>query len=291
MRNLKDAFDLLLKIQSAKSKNTYQQSIQICKHLEWFYNLPLNGFETDFEEEWAAYVAHQKDQAAKENKKPRKLGHDRRYLVQALKRATNKGWIKKAFKKTDFSLLESTEPIGKHVSDEDMQKLLNCLVNHEKTWFQVMIAYKMGMRISEILQLRKSEVDLQACEINLDSTRLKTRKPRKVPIPIVPSLIPLFKKYYSMSQTYIFPSTTKTSVNHNKPQSDNSYWWDKARRNAGVRCRFHDLRHSAISNSLARGLQPLDACNIFGATMEVIQRCYHHIRKADRQKHIDILEG
>ena len=191
------AFELLLKIQASKAANTLAQTKANVSHLRpWFAkNCPLlSVFETSAEETWSMYKSHQKKIAEAAGKKPRMLGHDRRTLVMALKRAQKKDWIKKSFSKVDFQLFEFSEPVGKHMDDESIQKLLNYLREHsEKTYLQVLMAFTMGMRISEILHIKKEEIDLVEREINLDKKRLKTRRARKVPIPITEAVYGLLK--------------------------------------------------------------------------------------------------
>src|SRR5579875_1618094 len=131
-RTLRDGFDLLLKIQSAQSKNTFAQAKCVVAHLRWFDAITFEQMETDFEEFWAQYRAAQAGCLTRKGK-PRKLGHERRYLVMALRRAQIKGWIKRSFRKSDFPLKESHEPVGQYISDEDIQKLLSFLVCHPRT--------------------------------------------------------------------------------------------------------------------------------------------------------------
>lgn len=285
-----EAFELLLKIQSPKAKNTYAQAQCVVAHLSpWFTtNAPyLDEFETDFEERWAEYRAAQAKIPAHSGK-PRRLAHDRRYLVMALRRAQAKGWTKKAFSKRDFSLNEAHEPIGKYVEDANVVKLLAALSIHPRTKLQVMMALMMGMRLSEILKLRKEEVNLDRKEITLDPNRLKTRKPRKVPVPIANDVLPLLAAAFAEAKgIYVFPMDR----NPDEAQSDNRHWWTIARRRAGVKCRFHDLRHTAITNAIAAGIPTEWVTQIFGATPAVISRVYAHLRKEDQEQFRNLFDG
>jgi integrase len=290
-----DAFDLLELIQLSKAPNTIAQTKANIKHLRpWFKkNCPLiSVFETSHEETWSAYKYDQKKIAEAAGKK-RMLGHDRRTLLMALKRAEKKGWVKKVFSKADLELKEFSKPIGKHISEEDTNKLGAYLLKHcVKTYLQFQMALTMGLRMSEILQLKKEEVSLEKQELNLDPSRLKTRQPRKIEIPITDIVLPLLKERFDSAEgEYLFPSETHGVIDLKKPQSDNSYHWTKARLATGVKCRFHDLRHSCLSNALANGMQPLTASKYFGCTQEVLNRVYDHIRLKDKILHRDILNG
>lgn len=284
-----ESFDLLLKIQAPKAKNTAAQAEMIVRHMRpWFEkNCPfLDDFEKDYEERWAEYRAH-------EGRK-RKLGHDRRYLVMALHRARAKGWISKSFKKSDFDLNESSESIGIYLEDEDVKKLLVALRSSPKTLLQVRMALLMGMRLSEILHLEVIEVDLKRRELNLDPGRLKVRKPRKVPVPISNSVYPeLSLAVKSAIGIYVFPGIDRSTqeIDLKKPQKDNRHHWDRARKEAGVKCRFHDLRHTCLTNALAAGMKPLTASKIFGATIQVIDRIYDHVNVAASEDFRRVFDG
>lgn len=296
MKTFDDAFTLLEVIQSSKAANTLAQSMSCIAHLRpWFaVHCPsLEVFETSYEETWSAYKAFQNEQCVSLGKKPRMLGHERRTLVMTLKRAQKKGWINKAFSKVDFQLMEFSEPVGKHVDEASIQKLSDYLKTHsEKTYLQFLMALTMGMRISEVLHIRKEEIDLTQREINLDPKRLKTRRARRVPIPITSIVFPLLEARHKVAGgVFIFPAEKRGKLILGQPQQDNSYWWTKARSETGVDCRFHDLRHTCLSNALANGMPPLTASKIFGCTQAVLERVYDHIRLKDRQLHRDILDG
>lgn len=285
-----DAFNLLIKIQASKAKNTRDQTNSIIEnHLRpWFSKntTDLEAFEKDFEETWSMYVAHCNEEV-EEGKSPRRLGHDRRYLVMALRRAHTKGWITRAFSKTDFPLMEFAEPIGKLIGPGSLEMIKDFLkLNSPRTYLQVLMASQMGMRISEILKLSTEEVDIVNREIRLDPRRLKTRKSRQVPILITDDALPLLKARCEASTgPYIFPFSRGGIEDPAKPQRDNGWWWDKAREYAVADCRFHDLRHTAISNAIGRGMDPITASKYFGASQAVINRIYYHIRPEDKEKH------
>jgi len=273
-----EAFALLLKIQSAQSKNTFAQARCIISRLSpWFEkNAPsLSEFEKNYEEIWASFRVEQSKVKTRRGN-VRKLGHDRRYLVQALKRAQNKGWIKRSFTKRDFILKESQDEIGRALTDTEVKALLKALEKHPKTRLQVMISLTMGMRYSEILKLRVDEVNLSKKVINLDGARLKTRRPRKVPIPISNMVIAeLSERVKAAVGTFVFPMDRSPD----EAQADNRFYWDMARRESGVQCRFHDLRHTWATNMIARGTPQDYIVKVGGFTPQVMSRVYSHLQE------------
>lgn len=273
-----EAFDLLLKIQSTQSKNTFAQARCVIGHVSpWFSdNCPhLGHFEKNYEEIWAMYRSAQVGIITRRGKQ-RKLGHDRRYLIMALKRAQNKGWITRSFTKKDFVLKEAHEDIGRALSDDEVKRLLSALERHPRTHLQVRISLTMGMRYSEILKLRVDEVDLTKKVINLDGARLKTRRPRKVPIPISNTVHDeLAQRVQSAQGIFVFPMERSA----NEAQADNRFHWEAARRASGVQCRFHDLRHTWATNMIARGTPQDYIVKVGGFTPQVMSRVYSHMQE------------
>lgn len=266
-----DAFDLLERVQASKAKNTVAQTKSILAHLRPFFgDKSLAEFERDYEEIWSEYITYIGGR--------HKLAHDRRYLTMALKRARIKGWITKTFIKSDFQLKEAHQPIGRALEDDEVKRIMFEAAKYPRFYLQMLMALTMGMRRSEILQLRRDEIDSVKRVLNLDANRLKTRQPRKVPIPISDQVWPLLEaRLYNIS--YIFPSQVRGVINTDKPQRDMSYHWNKVRAASGVQCRFHDLRHTCVSMHLAAGMTISDAVKIFGATSQVLERIYHHVRQ------------
>lgn len=299
IRTFDEAFDLVLKIQKPKAEKTYiSAKLQIDKHLRpWFQmHCPrLSEFEKDHENKWAEYRLDQQllDPT-------RKLEHDRRHLLMALKRAENKNWIKKRFRKKDFDLKEATDPIGQCIEPDVLSGILNGLrpikelklegraksMNDCKArlYLQASIAVTMGMRKKEIMHLQKDEIDRKKREINLDPHRLKIRRPRKVPIPITDEVYPLLMAAYEAAPgPYIFPkwrtNVTGQPLVPGEPQDDNRYYWEWIKEQLNIEVRWHDLRHTAITNMIASGLPETFVCKVTGATRETIERVYAHLNQ------------
>jgi integrase len=283
-----ELFELVLKVQATKAPKTFGSArLQINTYLRPWFNefCPyLDQFEKNYEEIWADY------KLAQIRKNPeRKLNHDRRHLIMALKRAVNKEWIRRPIGKPELVLNEARSTIGKYLEDYEVRSILNYLRRERKIYLQVLMAVQMGMRKSEILHLRKSEVDLKNREINLDPHRLKIRQARKVPIPIAEDVFPLIREFYGNAPgDYIFPAVHSNKsgqpIDPNRPQDENRRAWTRARKATGVQARFHDLRHTAITNALAAGMPPGSASKIFGADIRTINNIYDHLKGETKDK-------
>lgn len=281
-----EAFDILLAVQKPKSRKTFEQTLNQVGHLRpWFMGDPerglepgctyLSDFEREFEEVWARYKTDQAKLTP-----GRKLEHDRRYLLMALKRAKARGWVTRVFTKADLQLSEATEPVGRIIRDDELAKLLPEVEKNSTLYAQVMLALLMGMRLREVLHLRWEEVDLKNRFIHIGGQRVKTRYGRAVPIHnlVQPILVELKK---NAQGPYVFParhmSIEGQPFDYGRPQDDNSKSWERAKEDSGVKARFHDLRHTAISFMVIEGVPDMIISKITGASLEVIRRVYLHL--------------
>ncbi len=130
------------------------------------------------------------------------------------------------------------------------------------------IAYQTGMRLGEILGLTWDRVDFKTSFIQLRAEDTKTDDARL--IPLSPELTVLLKDLYKvryLHEPHVFlvkgnsVSSIKTAFN-------------AACRRAGIeRFRFHDLRHTAVTNMRRSGIDHLTIMQITGhKTLEVFKR-------------------
>jgi integrase len=239
----------------------------------------LDFFENNYEQFWARYKTYMA-----RIKPGKKLGHDRRYLIMVLRRAKKQKIINTDFVKGDFPLQEVSESVGRALEPGEVKKLLETAraLKNEKIYQQIKIAVYLGLRKKEILHLSKEEVDLKKREIALDPKRVKTRRRRKVPIPIHDDVFPILKELVEMAcGKFLFPKRETAEkgapVDWEKPQTDLSSVFQRVRDNAGVNCRFHDLRHTAITNMVAAQVPPTTISKIMGCGLDLLNRIYDHL--------------
>src|SRR3990167_8618150 len=117
---------------------------------------------------------------------------------------------------------------------------------------QILMAFTMGFRKSEILKLEWKRVDFERNEIILLKQHTKTRRARVVPMnPFVKDALLARKK--KSKGLAVFPARGLPDI----PQRSNRSAWRTAKRITLVKCRFHDLRHSFVTNAVRAGINPL----------------------------------
>ena len=126
----------------------------------------------------------------------------------------------------------------------------------------IYLALKTGMRQSEIIRLRRSDIDFERCLIELRDT--KNGEPRLVPL--TQSAMRELRSFYH-SDDVVFPVTRSGLQNAFRKT---------LRRLDIVNLRFHDLRHEAISGFFEQGLSMPEVQLLSGhKTVEQLMRYSH----------------
>jgi integrase len=108
-----------------------------------------------------------------------------------------------------------------------------------------------------------------------------------------------------LPQHYVFPAEKYGAAGNeftpctyncdpSKPVGDWKEAWEAAKRRAQVRCRFHDLRHTACTRMLEGGIPYPVVASIMGwsaATAIRMAKRYGHIGQKAHQDAVALLEG
>ena len=137
----------------------------------------------------------------------------------------------------------------------------------------VVLVLNTGLRRSEALGLRWSEVDLgDSPRIRVEAAITKSSKTRYVPLN-AEALATLSRwRKACPSQHFVFPNP-----NTDLPMSSITSSWKRLMRRAGiVDCRFHDLRHDFASQLVMRGVDLYSVKELLGhSTIDVTQKYAH----------------
>lgn len=168
------------------------------------------------------------------------------------------------------------EPRGRvrFLSDDERERLLNaCRLCFRKPLYLIVVfAISTGARKSEILRLKKADVDLQRQVAVAYDT--KNGEPRQLYLwPHLCSLLErqLYDDTFHKSE-WVFPARRgKVPVNIEKE-------WRTAMRIAGIKdFRFHDLRHTAASYMAMNGASPADIAEALGHKSYDMVKRYAHL--------------
>ena len=161
--------------------------------------------------------------------------------------------------------------IVRYLSDEECSSLMQACKQSswDKLNLLVLMAITTGMRRSELINLRWTDIDFEKSLARLADT--KNGEPRINPLP-APTLHEL-KKFRKVGSDYIFFSP-------NKPDRPFEFTkrWKSALTQAGIEnFRFHDLRHTAASYLVMAGATLHETAEVLGHKSTETTKRYAHL--------------
>ncbi|RZF27805.1 site-specific integrase [Paraburkholderia sp. UYCP14C] len=174
----------------------------------------------------------------------------------------------------------------------EQTKLLTAVAQHNNpmlTWI-VQLAIETGMRQSEILGLRRFQVDVDRRIIRLTDT--KNDSARTVPLTKVAATLLSDAMRHPVRPIYtdlIFFGEPGRDGKRRPYQFTKV--WTRIKREAGMHdLRFHDLRHESVSRLVEAGLSDQEVASISGHKSMQMLRRYTHLRAEDLVKKLDQIQ-
>jgi integrase len=256
-----------LATKGTKSYYTHQRYAQCVAHLK---PLIKNMTADEITNEWwlSEYVPFKR----KHFGVGRKFFNERKTLLAFLKSLYEQTIIDRMPK------IENPDPksdIGRVITDSEIERLLS---NAEPDLrLQIEMALRMFMRRGEILQLASDRVDIEKGIINLKAADTKIRKARSFAISA--KLLPQIASRLGDGRAYLFHAPGE--ANKALSRGGNKRAWATCKRRAKVKCRFHDLRHTALTKAFKTSTNPALICHYAGLSLEVAQNTYLHFTVDD----------
>lgn len=160
------------------------------------------------------------------------------------------------------------------LSDVEWARLYEVAASHLRPI--ILLAYHLGQRLGEIVNLTWDRVDLQRGFITLRAIDTKTKKPRQIPLtPAVRMALSDLSKVRRLHTHHVF-------LYEDQPIKSIKKAFKTAKRLAGVTdFRFHDLRHCAATNLRRAGVDTATAMKIVGHKSERMWKRYNAIDEHD----------
>jgi integrase len=192
--------------------------------------------------------------------------------------------------------------IGKALSREDENKLLaacspNALLNAVVT-----LALNTTMRKNEIRTLRWSQVDFEKRTLTVGKSKTDGSSGRLIPLnpPAFDALIKWAGRLVESDSTdYVFPACEAAGIERKHPDKKRidpsrpiTSWrtaWRTALKRAGLRLRFHDLRHTCITKLSESQASEQTIMAIAGHLSRKMLEHYSHIRMEAKRAAVDAI--
>jgi integrase len=210
----------------------------------------------------------------------------------------------------DVRMLPERRDVGKALTPDEEKRLLEaCRKSPQKALYTAVIVFcNTGLRNAELRRARWHQVDFLKAEFRVGKAKTESSEGRIVPLN--QAALGAFKEWKSCwpdakPEDYVFPTEklafkgegapekgimTAYAVDPGKPLGAWKRAWSTAKKQTGVECRIHDLRHHFIS-ALAQTQTP-DATiqAISGHLSRKMLEHYSHVRLEAKRRAVEALD-
>lgn len=257
--------------------NTLKGYISHWKYFEVFWS--NKSLDEITEDEWEAYILFAREKSKRRDKL--KLFNHWKVFSSFSSWAVSIGKMEKMPNiynpdpTTFLKELEDEDGIGIYIGETKAVAVKDHSFSNPPFELYVYCALLMGMRSSEITQMKKDRIDFGSGLIKLRVSDTKTKEARSIPIhPLVmPRLMAQFDAH--PDSPCLFPNR----VDIKRPMDPTGFKkpWNALRTKYSLDCRFHDLRHSYATRVFADpSINPVVACKALGMSMKTAMKHYIH---------------
>jgi integrase len=210
----------------------------------------------------------------------------------------------------DVRMLRTSDEIGQAITSEQETELLDaCRESRSRSLLPVVaLALSTAMRSSELRLLHYRNVNLIGRSITVGKSKTKSGEGRTIPLnERAFALLSFWSGLFPGRRPdhYVFPAERygaagddflpcAHSVDPTKPIGSWGVAWAAVKKRAGVRCRFHDLRHTACTRMLEAGVPFPVVASLMGwsaSTMVRMAKRYGHIGQEAQKQAVAVLSG
>jgi integrase len=250
-----------------------EQARPLAKH---FGDLKLKRFTGD-------HLSEYQNSRLSEGRAPKTINGELSVLRQLLKHC--KLW----YRFEDYKPIRNHKPaVGRALTEQEQQTLFG-IAQSRSDWLYAYTAAVLGaycgMRSCEIRALQWKDVDFTAglLEIRRSKTPAGWRSPTLNTV-CREALSRLYSKGFLISVTepehYVFPwHSREQKIDPTRPITSWRSAWRSILRTAGVQCRFHDLRHTAVTIMAEMGLPEQTIMAQVGHISSQMMKTDSHIRR------------
>jgi integrase len=210
----------------------------------------------------------------------------------------------------DVKMLPVYDDAGKALTAAEEHKLIDaCRQSRSRALLPIVsLALGSGMRRGEILSLTWQQVDFLNARLTVGLSKTDAGRGRSIPLnPHVQKSLEAWATSFPSRKPehYVFPAERyglagndrephAHSIHPSKPLASFKDAWETARDQADVHCRFHDLRHSACTRMVEKGVPlPVIASLLgwsAGTTVRMAKR-YGHISVDAQRAAVAVLQS
>jgi len=198
--------------------------------------------------------------------------------------------------------LEERKDVGKALSPEEESRLLAAVFdqtspNRSQTLGTfVRVALLTGMRSGEITGLTWGQVYFTRRVVTVGRAKTSSGTGRQIPMnsqlfEVLAAHADWFTLRFgdTKPEFHLFPFGKPTPSDPTRSITDITGAWEALRKRAGVRCRLHDLRHTAATKMAEAGVPESTMLALMGHMSRAMMERYSHIRMAAKREAVESL--
>jgi integrase len=214
-------------------------------------------------------------------------------LARAIGRQWRESWPK-------VKRLEENHEAGRALSTEEENRLLAVAAANRSPLILpfVRIALLTGMRSGEIRALRVGQLDWKTRFLRVGRAKTRAGTGREIPMnadlaeTLAGQIAWLKRKFETEPQPdwHLFPFSNRVRpIDPTRAATTIKTAWESVRKTASVDCRFHDLRHTALTKMAEAGVPESTMLALVGHMSRAMLERYSHIRMAAKREAVEAL--
>jgi integrase len=196
--------------------------------------------------------------------------------------------------------LEENHDVGQALSAEEEKRLLEAAAASRSPLILpfIQVALVTAMRSGEIRALRVGQLDWKARSLRVGKAKTRAGAGREIPMNedlagIAAAQVAWLRKQFGAEPRpdwHLFPfSSHGWPLDPMRPATTLQTAWESVRAAAGVDCRFHDLRHTALTKMAEAGVPESTMLALAGHMSRAMLERYSHIRMQAKREAVEAL--
>jgi integrase len=194
--------------------------------------------------------------------------------------------------------MEERHDVGRALAPDEKQRLLKATDASASPTLKTLVRAAMltGARGGELTSLRWRQVDFDQKTITIGKAKTVAGSGRAIPmndelLTVMASHARWFTEAFgeTRAEYCVFPFGSPLPNDPTRPTVEIKTAWNTIRKAAGVKCRWHDLRHTACSDMNEAGVSEALQLAIFGWSSRKMVERYSHVRTEARRAAMNAL--
>src|ERR1039458_10202000 len=193
---------------------------------------------------------------------------------------------------------EERKDVGRALSPEEEARLLES-AGKKKRWHTAAVIIRAllltGMRSGELTSAAWGQVDFQRRVLTVGRAKTSSGTGRQIPMNndlflLLSAHAAWFTEKFGAARPehYLFPFGSVPN-DPTRPTTTLKTAWDRDRKDSGVSCRLHDLRHTALTKMAEAGVPESPMLSLVGHISPAMLERYSHIRMAAKREAVESL--